>query len=363
MKDSEISALIELKSPIIDNLTPFFDFPKRDVKKTRDKLAIIKTKEENFTNGAERSAKRISNKLKKLSSFYLDNFDIEDSLKPNGMDTYHQLIQSFSGLGMIPVTGLDRCSEHHDNIKDALKNKLFKYSKIALRLTYEDFENFELSKRNISDLFLDYLNEFKEVDLVIDCRLITTGEEKNISTLIIDFINKACAIFNFNKIIITGSIIPPSVSVIIDTNSYGFFKRSEIDIYKNVNSQVKKELFVGDYTCVSPDYSTADFYAEDMQNMMTGKVIYPINKDNLADYILFIRGSKLKTEKTQFCRLCNELVNNVGKPYFRGNTYSFGDNYLYECASRIKTNGTASTIVKPLVIAHIKYMFEISSIL
>jgi len=48
MKDSEISALIEISDEDKKSLIPFFDIPRRDEKKSRDPLAIIKSKEDCF---------------------------------------------------------------------------------------------------------------------------------------------------------------------------------------------------------------------------------------------------------------------------------------------------------------------------
>ncbi len=48
-------------------------------------------------------------------------------------------------------------------------------------------------------------------------------------------------------------------------------------------------------------------------------------------------------------------------PYFRVKENSFGGKFIYACATKVKNNATASTIVKPLVNAHITYMLSISS--
>ncbi|HHC6507133.1 TPA: hypothetical protein ACPJ2O_004443 [Vibrio diabolicus] len=361
MKDSEISALVELDDTKKQALVPFFDFPRRDEKKTRDPSAVVKTKEECFVSGVIRSSNRISKKLKSISNFYLDDLDVDFDLKPLGRDTYIQLLEAYAPLGMWPVTGVDRTDEHHKNIKDALAQSLIKPETIALRLLKEDFEDFDYIKNDIEDLFEDYLGEFKNIDLVMDCRVLVDEDEMALSTDIITFIQKYKTRFPLRKVIVTGSMIPPSIGDVIDTNDEKVLDRKEVLLFKVVKQNTQDvEVTLGDYTCVSPDYSDADFFAEDMQNVMTGKIIYPIEESQIADKVLFIRGSRLKTDKTQFCDLCYSLVFGAWKPYFRVNEKSFGGNFIYNCATKVKKNATAATIVKPLVNAHITYMYSIS---
>lgn len=361
MKDSEISALIELPEADKKKLIPFFDFPRRDEKKTRDPLAIIKTKSEVFLSGVKRSSGRISKKLESISRFYLDDLDVDYDLKPLGRDTYIQLIEAYAELGMIPVTGVDRTDEHHNNIKHALDNGQIQSDIIALRLLKDDFDDFDYIEEDLEEIYIHYLNKFKYIDLVMDCRVLVDQDEISISDKIIKFINKYSQKYPLRKIIITGSMIPSSIGTTIETNCEKEVERKETKIYKNVKSDIDLTVVFGDYTCVSPDYSDADFYAEDMQNVMTGKVIYPIEVKDIADYVLFIRGSRLKMDKTQFCNLCNSLVYGKWGRYFRGEKFSFGDKFINMCATKEKQNATAATIVKPVVNAHIKYMMSISS--
>lgn len=362
MKDSEISALIELDEAQKRALVPFFDIPRRDEKKTRDPLAIVKTKEECFINGVSRSSKRISKKLKSISNFYVDNFDLDYDLKPLKRDTYIQIIEAYAPLGMLPVTGIDRTDEHHKNIIDALAQSLIKPETIALRLLKDDFEDFDYVKNDIQDLFDDYLSKFVNIDLVMDCRVMIDEDEIGLSSKIITFIQKYSSYFPLRKVIVTGSMIPPSIGDVIDTKDEKVLNRKEVSLFKIVKQDTKDvEVTLGDYTCVSPDYSNADFFAEDMQNIMTGKIIYPIEVSKIADKVLFIRGSKLKIDKTQFCDLCYSLVFGDWMSYFRVKENSFGGKFIYACATKVKNNATASTIVKPLVNAHITYMLSISS--
>ncbi|MDN4734706.1 hypothetical protein QYZ42_20530 [Vibrio parahaemolyticus] len=190
----------------------------------------------------------------------MDDLDVDFDLKPLGRDTYIQLLEAYAPLGMWPVTGVDRTDEHHKNIKDALAQSLIKPETIALRLLKEDFEDFDYIKNDIEDLFEDYLGEFKNIDLVMDCRVLVDEDEMALSTDIITFIQKYKTRFPLRKVIVTGSMIPPSIGDVIDTNDEKVLDRKEVLLFKVVKQDTQDvEVTLGDYTCVSPDYSDADF--------------------------------------------------------------------------------------------------------
>lgn len=360
LKGSEISALIALQESERALITPFFDFPRRDEKKTRNPLAEQKTKEENFTSALSSTSKRLQKKLSDLNEFYLDNYDLEDSFRPNGRGSYEQIIEFFAPLGMIPVIGLDRSEEHIDSIYKAYKKKIFSHDRIAIRLTKDDFLSpFKLVEDEISELHDNILCVFSKVDLIFDCRVISQQEDLDLANKILAFISDIEKDYSFNVIIITGSIIPASIADIVKPNTVGIFARKEISLYERVNGRYTSTvpIFCGDYTCVSPEYSDTDFFAEDLQNIMAAKVIYLFN-DNGTEVQYVTRGGRLKTNKTQYITLCKEIVSHH-KNFFRGHAFSFGDCFLYNTAHGIKKETvTPASITKPLINLHIKYMLS-----
>ncbi|QXB01025.1 beta family protein [Aeromonas sp. FDAARGOS 1416] len=360
LKGSEISALIALQESERALITPFFDFPRRDEKKTRNPLVEQKTKEENFTSALSSTSKRLQKKLSDLNEFYLDNYDLEDSFRPNGRGSYEQIIESFAPLGMIPVIGLDRSEDHIDSIYKANEKKAFSHNRIAIRLTKDDFSSpFKLIEDEISELHDNILCFFTKVDLIFDCRVIGQQDVLDIENKILDFIADIEKDYSFNAIIITGSIIPASIADIVKPNSVETFSRKEISLYENVKGRYKSTapIFCGDYTCVSPEYSDTDFFAEDLQNIMAAKVIYPFHK-NGKEIQYITRGGRLKKDRTQYITLCNEIISHQ-MSFFRGHAFSFGDCFLYNTAHGIKKETvTPASITKPLINLHIKYMIS-----
>lgn len=359
LKGSEISAIIEIDPCDRSRVHPFFDFPRRDEKKTRDTLAEIKSKEENFLSALTKTSSRMKKRLPEISSFYLDNFDLEDDLLPNGKNTYEQIIEKFGSLGMIPVVGLDRAADHFNAIMGALVSGEFQHDRIALRLTEDDFNSFELIEDELTEIFENCLNSFKEIDVVFDCRVMKEGDEVKLSSKIVDFIKKLDDTFYIDRVIVTGSTIPASISNILGTKEDKAFARPECSLYDRIIAEYNFTplLYMGDYTCVSPEYSDTDFYVEDMQNITTAKLMYPYSDKYDLEQQYILRGSRVKTDKTQYGRLALMITNN-SKNFYREANFSFGDRFIYQCAENIKTNATPSSIVKPLINLHLEYMIN-----
>lgn len=349
IKASEISALVELKK-VNQNLTPFFDFPKREIKKTRDLNAIIKSKEDLLLDAASSCSSRIEKKLPWLREFYLDNFDVEDNLLPNGNYNYEVIIGKFSALGMIPVVGIDRCDEHIDCVTSNSKKGVFKHDRVALRITKEDFLSFTVVQTDLQDLF-DKLNGFFEkVDLILDCRVIKKGEENSLIHGITNFIKDSLNFYEFNKIIITGSMLPASITDLIKPNDKLDTERAELIVYKAVTKEldVHFPILFGDYTCVSPEYSDPDMFVEDMNNIMTAKLLYPY-----SNRIYIERGGKVKLDKTQYIKISKNIVNSL---FYRKQLFSWGDKYLFDQSNGTGPNAIPPSVVKPQINLHIVYM-------
>lgn len=285
----------------------------------------------------------------------MDNFDVEDTIKFNGNYNYAGIIEIFGPLGMVPVIGLDRHPEHMNCIKDGLIKKKLTYERIGVRLTKEDFESYSFCRNDLIDLLAELNSIFQNVDIIFDCRVCGENSSALLSSQIVSFILlmiKDGALPS--KVVVTGSTIPASISEIIQTKNEKHVLREECIIYESVMANINEfniNVFLGDYTCVSPDYSDVELFDEDMDNVTTAKLIYPYEKN-----LLLIRGGRFKTDRAQIGHLAKSLIANIA--IYRGVAYSTGDRYLYDKANNVGKPATASTIVPHLVNLHLAYMFN-----
>lgn len=107
------------------------------------------------------------------------------------------------------------------------------------------------------------------------------------------------------------------------------------------------DVLLGDYTTVSPLYAEPNNMAK-MNG--TSKLIYPHDREQHI-----WRGRKVTTVGAQ---QYNEHIHLLTKtPFYRGQTYSAADKQFYD--TRLSTSGYwTSSIIKPLINAHISYMIK-----
>jgi hypothetical protein len=343
LKANEIGALNELDDDIKDDLIPFFDFP--------TKKGMTST---SFAAMVDKVAKSIVKNLPDFQTFYLDNFDIDDKIRVNKADNYLYVIGKFADLEFIPVVGLDREPNRNQMVFDAKRNGDIKSDSIAIRLQSDDFEDFELVRDEIEDLFTDGSELFSNWVLVLDNRVCLSTDVTERSKSLAKFLTDIEGEFSFSEIIISGSSIPASISEILPVESDLTHERKELTIYREVAKAVgHSNISLGDYTVVSPLYSDISIPPEAMRNVTAPKIVYSYKS---VHYIA--RGGALASHargNLQYNDIAKYLI---GLPFFRGAPYSFGDRYLDEKGNFRGSQVTPSSILKPTINAHMTYMYR-----
>lgn len=344
LKVNEIGALKELALDIIkDGVVPFFDLAKKEGMTSLSFQKMIK-----------RSVISLSKNLKGIDRFFLDNFDIDDQIVVNGRNNYGFVIEEFSNTNFIPVVGLDRVVGRNQLVFDYKKKGTIKSNAIAIRLLLEDFESFELIQDEIEDLVNQGQGLFSEWILILDNRVCLDIDVPKRVQQLVDFLAAIIEIFDFKCIIITGSSIPPSIGEIIGVGSVVTHDRLELEIYSGVTIKLDSlNLYLGDYTIISPLYSDVTLPPEMMQNVLTPRIIYTYDRVHYIE-----RGNGIKTHPRGYKQYNDIAKNLITKSYYRGHPYSFGDNFLNEKASDLGSNVTPSSILKPTINTHITYMIK-----
>jgi hypothetical protein len=344
LKVNEVAALAALSDDIKSHVIPFFDLPRKKEGMSSEELSSIVSK----------GVKSIAKHLKSFSAFFLDNFDIDDSIKINGLDNYEFVIDSLIGTNFIPVIGLDRTAAHNMAVFAAKKIGKITSDQVAIRLQPEDFDEFSLTKGDLIDLIAMGSGLFQKWTLILDNRLCIEVDAAKRSAKLLKFTRHCLHEFDFAKIIISGSSIPASIGDVIETNNEGAHSRHEIVIAQPVFHGITDErLTFGDYTIVSPLYSDIEIPPEAMRNVTAPKIAYSYDS---VHYIF--RGGRLSSHprgNLQYNDLAAQLVSMA---FYRLPPYSFGDQYLNEKANGNGSGVTPSSILKPTINAHMTYMFR-----
>jgi hypothetical protein len=347
-KTGEIGAIKALSPKDSKLITPFFDLATKQEITPQD-----------IENTISKGVRKYELNLKKVNSFYIDDYDLDNDIEINGENVYQFLINKFSAIPFIPVVGLDRSDERIESVRLGKVSGNILSDTLALRLTKEDFQNFSLTEDDLEELY-EILSEngtclFSKIHLILDYRLCNDSDPIISAQILTQFIQSINNAYKFEKIIITGSSICPSVANIVKVGTNALVERFECKIQKLVmaNTNDLDILEIGDYCTVSPNYSDVVIPTYALRKVMTPKIVY--SKD---DHHLFIRGHSIDSHARgalQYDDMCVALINSA---WFRGKSYSEGDKYLFDKSNGVGKNAQPGTITKPLINAHITYMLN-----
>jgi hypothetical protein len=312
LKTGELSALINLSPEDRRIIVPLLELPKDDNYTVERLITRI-----------DNSIKKIKNKIETDFSFYIDNYEIPDTYKIKGNDSYLYLINSFSAYDIIPVIGFDR-AESHNKIGIDFANK--KAKKIAIRITRDYFENFLAYKEDLKSTFTNIDSDVFCI-LLLDCNYIENIFVDKCKMNIIRLLENILKDRLFSEIVISGSSIPSKISDIVQKDTDKFINRNEVYLYKETIKYFLKTIFTfSDYTVVSPGYSEINIDPRAMLNVITPKIIY-----SLIDSHYISRGQRIKSHGIE--QYITQAKNLIKKPFFRRN-FSWGDSFLFDKATR-----------------------------
>lgn len=337
-KVAEIGALKALKDDEISKITPFFDLA--------TKQGITST---DIENTITRGVRKYELNFKKANRFYIDDYDIDDSILINGDIVYKFLIDKFQKINYIPVVGLDRSVDRINSIA----SPLIISDTLAIRLTQDDFTSYTLIKDEFNNLFNLAAKKYTKFHLILDCRLCADSDSIELSNQLIRLINSITDDYEFTKIIISGSSIHASIADVLPVSSQVAISRNECDIYERVSLELDGEIEFGDYTVISPDYSDANIPQAALRKIMTPKIIYSYDKIQH-----FFRGGAIETHPRGAKQYDDMSLQLIGSSFYRGKNYSVGDNYLYEKSQGIGSDALPHSIGKYLINAHMTFMIR-----
>ncbi|MEZ8378774.1 beta family protein [Vibrio splendidus] len=335
-KVAEIGALKALEDDEISSITPFFDLAtKQDITNT------------DVENTIKRGVRKYELNFKKANSFYIDDYDIDDSILINGDIVYNFLIDTFKDINYIPVVGLDRTPQRINSIV----SPLIISDTLAIRLNQEDFVSYTLIEDEFTDLIELAKDKYTKLHLILDCRLCADADVIDLSNKIIQFIKSITEEHTFEKIIIAGSSIPASIADILPVSTEVTVSRTECKIHEFVAKELGTQIEFGDYTVISPNYSDANIPQAALRKIMTPKIIYSYDHEQH-----FLRGGAIETHPRgakQYDDMCVKLVS---YQFYRNKNYSVGDKYLYDKSKGVGTDALPHSIGKYLINAHMTFM-------
>ena len=337
-KRGELTAMSALSFEVKQAICPFFDFPR---------------KEEYTAEVYAANARSIATSLKKHwgtdAEFYFDDLDIGQTIKVGTEHQYAHMLNALRDLQVIPVADIDRTS-HNSAVAELKRSGEIVSDVVAFRAFQENFEDFDDSEDRIDYCLAAVFGEFEAIDLILDCRLCSSGVDViTTASQIAAFAKKFCDTYHkVRRVIVTGSSIPASLGGVVKSTTTKVLTRWELAILAKARDLTNMDLVCGDYATVSPFYSDADFEPELFQKVTSPRLIYSFDQSHYIS-----RGAALaKGGQGQYLGLTGALC---GQGFFRSG-FSAGENYFYEKSRGVGKYATNGTVVKPSVVAHITYM-------
>jgi len=341
LKKNELQGIIGLTEDVVRSIRPFFDVPRTS--KDPSEGQII----ERLRLGKNELRKALE--AHPYLSYYVDNFDLNDEVSLQGSTQYSFILDYLEDCDPIPVIALNRSPDHNATAIGFATNRS---RTVALRLQRDDIESFRLSKPALLSLWRSMTGLIDHVHVFLDFRVI--NDETEAESLGTAFLRSFLKEFGATSVSVTSSSIPANISQLIKTNSQLEYERPEMKLWANLKEDEDfSNLLFGDYAVVSPDYSDAELDPRILRQVSTPKVFYPFGYSFLAT-----RGLSLdKHGNEQYFDIADVIV---AKPYFRGNTFSIGDKYIfdrsYQSPAKPPKAGHQGSWIKAMTALHLTFV-------
>lgn len=318
-KANDIKAVAFVSPPVASYIKPLYELPPFKP-----------------TDEAETILGKFANRLRKLTGdrrCYVDFPLLRPGARGANGDSalsiaYGQL--NMLGIRFDPVYGFDR----DESLWSLVIQQSNRSGGLMLRLDSDDLEFPQDTILQIAELAGRGL-DLGLLDIMIDHRALTDQVATvAAASLTADFIDMLYRATRVRRVVIAGSSAPKTVTA-VERDSCAAIPRQELDLWAQVASErLPLQPIYADYGVIHPDFSDLT-----MATHINGKIRY-----TSGGHIHIHRGHSLR-QQDKFGQY-RVLADNVRRsPYYKGSAYSYGDRYIYECATGHAGTGNPGTWV------------------
>ncbi len=229
---------------------------------------------------------------------------------------------------------------YSDNLLSRIKPYIFNLEKgVAIRIPRSSLSNLQTYIDSVTNVFgIDS----KLIDVIIDFE----GINDMALSLAQEFssnIKNALSKMNISKVIILASAFPVSLNVPSDAISE--LRRYDFLLFTALRKSIPQVIF--------GDYGSDDPLDPKIENGMN---IVPTIRYTYDDCWKIVRGhydSAMPYDFSQFYDLSKRLS---GSNFYKGRSYSWGDDVIFKCANAACTNGNLETWVRVAMNHHITFV-------
>lgn len=324
-RQGEYQGLFRLHDTIKDRVVPLFEVPTEAWDFETESPA--KTLDEHLAPFGPRLQNKWENRLCLVDSPYLD----DDAVMGDGSHHFEFVIRSAvaAGANPVPVTGLARSRAYQIAVQSVVRDL---GRSVAIRLSPEDFTPSLAAQLN-SLLTLLEVSE-QDCHLVIDVRAGLVASPDTQALIWRSLLSQLPRAQSWSGITVAGTAFPSELSAAL-FRPQGSASRIEWQAYQVLISQLapedRKPTF-GDYAVSHPDTEAIDPRLIDP----TAKIKYT----TANDWIVFVGHQVKRHGRGQYQGLAQAVTQS---PLYFGSNYSWGDEYIYDCAYNSGSTGGPST--------------------
>lgn len=336
-KQGEFKALEFLSSDVKARIRPLFELeaPTDPGKKTL---------EEHYKAFAQALVRHFGTE----QEFFVEDDGAADSETVGGN---HPLVALFSvlhaeSLTPVPVTGLTRTAAYGA----AINHVTAATQRLCIRLEADDFNDLAALPALLNGILEATSLGHAEVDLLVDFG----GLPANTGTMtlaIVAALSTLPNIHDWRSLTLAMTAFPEKPSAHVAAASTGRLPRAAWTIYQAVlASSTPRKPDYGDYAVDNPE-TELDIAPALLANTMTATIRYSTDSDWLIS-----RGRRLKTHGyEQYRELSAGLMR---EPEYKGASFSWGDQYISDCAASRVGTGNQTTWRQVAVNHHITLVVE-----
>lgn len=316
-KDGEFKGLSLLSEATKQRITPFIDIPRIDL--DWETMRPKDTVESHLT----KKAKKLSSAWGINRPVFVDVYDLSLDLRTTtGIHFVDFLFSEFRKLRVaaIPAIGLDR-SSNQEYLQALAKTVSADNRGVSVRLLYDDMEVLEDGYTAIASLIASLGLSKKEVHLLMDFRDISEESLPAVTAVATRFLANLPTPESWKTIVLACSAFPESLTD-VPSQSVRSLPRSEWDLRNAVvrNKKIPRMPTFGDYGICHPDLQDYD-----PRHTPSAAIRYTVERK-----WLIVKASSIRRYKYEQFRQLSAILRE--RPEYYGSSFSWGDNYISDCA-------------------------------
>lgn len=341
-KAGEFGALRQLEMPALSLIKPFFDVARIPLDGDDQPSRTVDQHLDNFVSG-------ITSVWNSDRSGYFDVYDLDlDSRTANGQHPVSYIADALSAasINLVVTSGFDRDDAYQAAVKTAHRKLR---SGLCVRLLRDDIDSVAVTINGIEDLAKSVAVGPEETDVILDFRALEPAEVASAVGAASEFINSFPGIDKYRSLIVASSGFPQTMSG-IPSGSVKMIPRVELQLWGKLadgNPSVSRVPDYSDYGVVHPDLQ--DINPRVMR--ASAKIRY-----TLDDNWLILKGAGLQSHPRKY-KQYHDLSSQLASDHrYLGANFSWGDSYIYDCASEAVGTGNLQKWVQVDTNHHITFV-------